>query len=358
MPVEETDSLFSEKDAVASFNPLPCDRWIARSCLQKAIRRGNGELAVRALANLFLYDPKAVWRHLTIIVLEDVGVAGIPMLSRIIAAKFQHQATRRPGLLWKTCVDLTRRVAGSDHSQAICDLLLRVENDPALLQDSNELIETGPLKWSEALYDPSAMVERRAVAALCFGGFMDLRGSADPSAVFEICSETGCSEVAEIARGAWKLSRNPMALLLPVLWQASRRWTGARAMDDTMPPGETISGVPEYALDQFTRIGKSVSRALVEDDPELQMILAAATVSKFEWPKVVGDLIFLLEGGRCVRRATWEEAEALRSPERWLPGTAVLGGALQPAMEHLASRRCQLRNLRQQLFQRAVAASV
>lgn len=358
MPVEETDSFFNEKDAEASFNPLPCDRWIARSCLQKAIRRGNGELAVRALANLFLHGPKAVWRHLTIIALEDVGVADIPLLSRIIAAKFQHQTARRPGLLWKTCVDLTERLARSNHCQAICDLLLRVENDPALSPDRNELMEMGPSDWSESLFDPSATVERRAVAALCFGGFMDLRGSADPSAVFEICSETGCSELAEIARGAWKLSRNPMALLLPVVWQASRVWTRARVMDDSIPQGETMSGVPEYALDQFTRIGKSISRALVEDDPELQMILAAAAASKSEWPKVVGDLIFLLEGGCCVRRATWDEAEALRTPERWLPGTAVLGDALQPAMEHLASRRCQLRNLRQQLFQRPVAASV
>jgi hypothetical protein len=40
-------------------SPLPCDRWIARSCLQKAIRRAEPNLAQRALANLFQHDRRA-----------------------------------------------------------------------------------------------------------------------------------------------------------------------------------------------------------------------------------------------------------------------------------------------------------
>jgi len=39
-----------------AYNPLPTDRWIARSSLQKAIRRGDAELACRALATLVTED--------------------------------------------------------------------------------------------------------------------------------------------------------------------------------------------------------------------------------------------------------------------------------------------------------------
>jgi hypothetical protein len=307
---------------------------------------------------LFLHDPRAIWRHLTIIALEDVGLADIGMVAEIIAAKSQHQFGRRPGLLWATYVRLTERLSRSSHSQAICDLLLKVENDPALWQERNNLIEADRSNWSEALYDPSTTIESRAVAALCFGGFMELRGSADPSAVFEICSETSSSEVVDTARSAWSLSRNPMALLLPLVWQASRAWTMPRIVNDPIHPAATISGVPEYALDQFTRVGKSVFMSFVQQDAELQAKFRSVGLCESDGSRVVGDLIFLLEGGRCVRRTTWEEAEALRSPVRWLPSSRALGDRLQPIMEYLASKRRQLTVLRQQLFQRAARASV
>jgi hypothetical protein len=119
MPVQETDHLFSEQREGAFVKALPCDRWVARSCLQKAIRRGNEELAVRALANLFLHDPRAIWRHLIIIALEDVGLADVGAVAEIIAAKSQHQFGRRPGLLWATYARLTERLSRLSHSQEL-----------------------------------------------------------------------------------------------------------------------------------------------------------------------------------------------------------------------------------------------
>jgi len=57
--------------------PLAADRYIALSALQKAIRRGNEDLALRAAANLMINGPKAIWRRLGIIAFEDIGVANI-----------------------------------------------------------------------------------------------------------------------------------------------------------------------------------------------------------------------------------------------------------------------------------------
>jgi hypothetical protein len=118
------------------------------------------------------------------------------------------------------------------------------------------------------------------------------------------------------------------------------------------------AGVPDYALDQFTRIGKAVARQLVDRNPDLQRLLAATGATRSEWPKMVGDLIFLVEGGACARRATFEEAEALRNPARWLPSTAKFGPALQPATTHIGSKGRQLLELRQQIFQRSHSTSI
>jgi replication-associated recombination protein RarA len=57
--------------------PLATDRYIALSALQKAIRRGNEDLALRAAMNLMISGPQAIWRRLGIIAFEDVGVANI-----------------------------------------------------------------------------------------------------------------------------------------------------------------------------------------------------------------------------------------------------------------------------------------
>lgn len=69
-----------------ALDPLPADRWLARSALQKAVRRGEVVVALRAAAALHAQVGPAIWRALIIIALEDVGVAEIDVVARVIAA--------------------------------------------------------------------------------------------------------------------------------------------------------------------------------------------------------------------------------------------------------------------------------
>src|SRR5262245_11819758 len=64
------------------FDPLKCERWIASSVLQKAIRRADVELAYRAACTLLDVDRSAVWRRLILIAFEDVGAGDIGPCSR------------------------------------------------------------------------------------------------------------------------------------------------------------------------------------------------------------------------------------------------------------------------------------
>ena len=47
------------------------------SLLQKAIRRGHEELALRAAATLLRISPERLWRRCGCIAFEDVGVADL-----------------------------------------------------------------------------------------------------------------------------------------------------------------------------------------------------------------------------------------------------------------------------------------
>jgi hypothetical protein len=57
--------------------PLPCDRWLALSAMQKSIRRGDGLTAQRALRTLYQHDPSSAWRRLLIIACEDIGIGAL-----------------------------------------------------------------------------------------------------------------------------------------------------------------------------------------------------------------------------------------------------------------------------------------
>jgi hypothetical protein len=60
--------------------PLAIDPWVASSLLQKAIRRGDVDLAERAAFTLSRYRGRGIWRRLVAIAFEDVGVGSVEAL--------------------------------------------------------------------------------------------------------------------------------------------------------------------------------------------------------------------------------------------------------------------------------------
>jgi replication-associated recombination protein RarA len=73
-----------QKDAAVK-DALRCNRWIASSALQKAVRRGEAALAQRAAFALHRDDLSAAWRRLIAIAFEDVGPADIDVVLDTVA---------------------------------------------------------------------------------------------------------------------------------------------------------------------------------------------------------------------------------------------------------------------------------
>lgn len=336
---------------VPTADPLPCDRWIARSALQKACRRGETQLAQRALANLYEYDRRSTWRHLAIIALEDVGVANVDVLARIIAAQRNRIWRKQVGGDWPVLAALVRQIAESMHCQAACDLLLRATNDSKIEMQRTATLELEVAPLATILWDTSLVIETRATAALAIGGGLsDSQLNNEPCAVFDILAESSRStHVVATCRSAWKLTRNPMAFLLPLVWQ---KWINSayRVADDLMAPVTFVEEVPGYALDQFTRVGNAISRAYLKLDPDLREMLIAAGIPPAAQPRTVGDLLFLMEGSKLKRRAIWPHADGLRLPHRQLPAVAKLAESVDCLISHMAANSSQLTQLRQSYF--------
>src|SRR5262249_39308836 len=74
-----------QKDAVVAKDALTCNRWIASSASQKAIRRGDIALAQRAAFALHRDGRSATWRRLIAIAFEDIGPADVDVLLETVA---------------------------------------------------------------------------------------------------------------------------------------------------------------------------------------------------------------------------------------------------------------------------------
>ncbi|MBU0658695.1 MAG: hypothetical protein KKF15_07905 [Alphaproteobacteria bacterium] len=173
--------LHLEEEITGYIPPVPeqmsCDRWLARSALQKAIRRGEVEIAQRALGTLLDQDRYGVWRHLIVIALEDVGVAGMDLVERVVAAGRNRTWRKKMGGEWAVASFLVRKMAESNHCQAACDLLLRAKNCSSLEQARADAIDADPADLIQQLGGLNASLEARGVAALALIGELadDLR---------------------------------------------------------------------------------------------------------------------------------------------------------------------------------------
>ena len=330
--------------------PMPCDRWIARSALQKAIRRGEVEVALAALATLFEATGEAIWRHLTVIALEDIGCAGIDTVARIVAAGRNRKWRTRLGGDWRVASVLVSQMVNERHCQAACDLLMHLTNDPSREGSRIATLDKNAADLVVVIRDRDAGLMERAEAALALGGGLaEDQPLHQAAAVFRALEGIGfSSHVFVTCQAAWRLCRNPMALLLPFIWLEWIKERDVEITNDRIPPTKLIGQVPDYAIDQFTRVGGQVARTFLFQNPALIALMDSRKIHSASRTRMVGDLIFINEGGRVVRRPIWEKADRLRLPHRPLPAVFSLGERLDEALEYTAHKASEIELLRRQ----------
>ena len=125
-------------------SPIACSPWLAMSIMQKAIRRGREDLALRAAASLLRDSPDRLWWRCGVIAFEDIGVADL------VNNRNGCRRARRQGVQ----SEARRRVAGRQHDRgqqwrerqkerAADDLFMIIERHPALEQARRHILDAG-----------------------------------------------------------------------------------------------------------------------------------------------------------------------------------------------------------------------
>ena len=124
-------------------DPLAVDSWIARSVMQKSIRRGMVDLALRAASTLITTDRRVLWKRLIVTAMEDLGVGEVDLLARIIAASRDRTWMASVDGEWAVVCHLIGQACAGPRCQAANDLWNIGKNDPILDVFKTSLFDAG-----------------------------------------------------------------------------------------------------------------------------------------------------------------------------------------------------------------------
>ena len=274
------------------------DVHIASSCLQKALRRGELNIAWAAARYLLHADPERLWRRLCVVAFEDFGLVDLSVTARVVAVA-ASKAFRIVQGEERVLGHLIGLLCGLPKDRRLDDLYAL---GVGVLADSarQTIVAANPLSAIVAplVHETSRLIARceRTVPRRSFRsispdaceralGAMAKRGLVDDG-LFELC-----------AKGV-RLSRCLLPVLLPLAIEATEAAGGlGEVVEQDLPAVPLIFGVPAYAIDGFTRGGRAILARLGSDEPRLKQLLAQLPASARL--DVLHHLLFFAEGGRC-----------------------------------------------------------
>jgi len=286
------------------------DIHVASSGLQKALRRGELAVALAAARLLLLADPERLWRRLCVCAFEDFGLSDLGVTARVVAVA-GNRGFRLVQGEERVLSHLVQLLCSMPKDRRLDDLY---GLGAAVLadRDRRKEIECSAPEIAPLVHQASRLIvscERavprrsfrvvssescvRALARMAQDGLVD-------AGLFELC-----------AKGV-RLSRCLLPVLLPLAIAATEAMgVVGTATHVPMPVVPRIGGVPAYALDGFTRLGRTVLASLFAQEQGLQDLLA--DVPAEQRLDVLHHLLFVAEGSLCSPLISDVLSEALRS---------------------------------------------
>lgn len=274
----------------------PEHRWRIRSCLQKAVRRGQADRAVRMALALHRLDPRYVWRAISTVAVEDVGI-GTPEVV-LWATAAQRAAFRKAVGELPLLIALTRRMATALKSRSAIELSFVVEaGEPKIFRLFGGMTTDQLLDRFEGS-DPY-----EAYAALSV-----LRGIVPKGDRIRLPDQRGIMAAGEMlcdqmdptsARAAKAALSHPLDEMSMGFVVAARLGRAGNARHDQMPITMLIDGYPAEAFDQHERLGRQAIGQFTRSLTRLSPRLAALSPEKAK--AGVSDGLFVVEG-QCLDR--------------------------------------------------------
>ncbi|WP_038972191.1 hypothetical protein [Bradyrhizobium genomosp. III] len=295
--------------------PLKISPWLAMSLLQKAIRRGEAELAQHAAATLLLVAPDRLWRRCGAAAFEDIGAADLQTVSLVTAALTGKKYRATIGGEWKVASFITDQMTKAPKCRAADDLLLTADSHPTYRRARVDLATKTTAELIHIATGDAALPVRALATWYAVGTHprqtkhLSVRPR-EPVALFDGLCEAGLPHTAvEIAREGYRKIGEPLcpfvALLCPLACQVST------LQDDDMPPAIMVGEVPGWAMDLYSREGRGALQAFLRRDCDAARWVKSH-VPAAQRVNFLGTVVFRVEGGLVRQRARWPTGDELR----------------------------------------------
>lgn len=280
-------------------------KWVAMSMIQKGIRRGTPEYSKSAAYGLFSAGMKStVWRRLSVISLEDLGLLGLPFLvfNMMMVEKRISLPIREEHKLACAVIDA---MAYSAKDRSVCDSAGAVYSNCDFYQEA--MIDVDPLNISQTknlFLDPTQSFMHRARA------YENMRVEPGPKAYLsEIMAAAGVPGSVYHASNRYKQNfTDCMWVNLPPMWTEVAPDTAWVTHSEGMPAAPMIAGLPACALDQYTSNGKRALAYFKKACAPVDQFFKARNLNAIE---TLGDVLFAVEGGMLDRSLAYEGRDEL-----------------------------------------------
>lgn len=277
------------------------DQWILASALQKAIRRGDVDKAIRAGAGLWYQDRRSFWRRVTVAVAEDIGIGNIDCAIQVWTA-YEHSAWRQEFGDLRIGLYLISIMCRSVKSRLADELYMSLQTFPDFKRTKTIISKADHDKLAQVALNSERPLHTRALALWMLAPSRRFpsdylpRRSGNPDLLIDILQELGVDlDLTHCCIDVMYRTQWPLALFLPLL--STFPQITAEPLEETRDPvwlSPDYEGVPYFALDRFTRLGQTAIRHLQKAVPELKPFT----------PEQVGMGLFAEEGGLLDRSLT------------------------------------------------------
>jgi len=233
------------------------------------------------------------------------------------------------------------------------DYLVGAKDHPALAGFAQAMAIASIETILSSLRDRTLALSHRAIAVWFASGLggEGAMSKGDLPALLATFRELGAPEDLVVATGiAAARTREPITLMVPLIWLAAEASEETRVCDFPVPPMATAGGVPLYALDQHTRLGRqAVWRFACENEGVRTCLERFVPAGRMR--RAANVAAFYVDGAPVARRLVWDQSATLETfgIERDLlhagltaDGIGPLLGAMRANLGHLNELRADI----------------
>jgi hypothetical protein len=127
------------------------------------------------------------------------------------------------------------------------------------------------------------------------------------------------ADLIAATEAAARRTREPITVIVPRIWIAAQPMEAQKICDGTVPESELVAGIPLYALDKHTRLGKRAIRELIRVDSRFRACLQEL-VPQQSWQAAAEMAAFYADAAQG-RRKRWRPSG--RCGLQWQPRWAI-----------------------------------